>query len=115
MSADVVFRPYTPRELEACLALIRSNTPEHFVPAEESEYARSLGALPGPYFVALGKAGRVIGAGGIGQEPEPETDVATLCWGLVHRESQGRGSRERCCGIASMRSCRFVPSYVASG
>lgn len=85
-------RPYTPADREACLELIRSNTPEHFSTAEETELARFLDALPGPYFVAE-DGGQIIASGGIAAERDGVT--ATLCWGMVDasRQRTGVGSK----------------------
>lgn len=81
-------RPYSPSDREACLALLRSNVPEHFSPAEADELARFLDALPGPYFVAE-EDGRIVGCGGIAGEPDGVT--ATLCWGIVAADRQRGG------------------------
>ncbi|MFZ6180855.1 GNAT family N-acetyltransferase [Nannocystis pusilla] len=85
-------RPYTPADREACLELIRSNTPEHFSTAEEAELARFLDALPGPYFV-VEDGGQIIASGGIAGERDGIT--ATLCWGMVDasRQRTGVGSK----------------------
>ncbi|WAS91378.1 GNAT family N-acetyltransferase [Nannocystis punicea] len=84
----VKIRPYTPADREACLALLRSNIPEHFSPAEEAELARFLDALPGPYFV-VEDGGRLIASGGIAAERDGVT--ATLCWGIVDATRQRSG------------------------
>jgi ribosomal protein S18 acetylase RimI-like enzyme len=81
-------RPYAPSDRAACLALLRSNVPEHFSPAEEDEFARFLDALPGPYFVAI-EGGRIVAGGGIAAEPDGVT--ATLCWGIVAADRQRSG------------------------
>lgn len=85
-------RPYTPADREACLELIRSNTPEHFSTSEEAELARFLDALPGPYFV-VEEGGQIIASGGIALERDGVT--ATLCWGMVDasRQRTGVGSK----------------------
>lgn len=85
-------RPYQASDREGCLALLRSNIPEHFSPAEEAELARFLDALPGPYFV-LEQDGRIVASGGIAAERDGLT--ATLCWGLVQADRQrgGLGTR----------------------
>nr|WP_276604340.1 GNAT family N-acetyltransferase [Nannocystis pusilla] len=85
-------RLYTPADREACLELLRSNTPEHFSLAEEADLARFLDALPGPYFV-VEDGGRIIASGGIAGERDGIT--ATLCWGMVDasRQRAGVGSK----------------------
>lgn len=88
----IEIRPYQSSDREGCLALLRSNIPEHFSPPEEDEYARFLDALPGPYFVAV-DGGRIVAGGGIAAERDGVT--ATLCWGIVEaaRQRTGIGSR----------------------
>jgi GNAT superfamily N-acetyltransferase len=81
-------RPYSPSDREGCLALLRSNVPEHFSPPEEEEFARFLDTLPGPYFVAV-EDGRIVAGGGIAAEPDGVT--ATLCWGIVAADRQRGG------------------------
>ncbi|MCY1065149.1 GNAT family N-acetyltransferase [Nannocystis sp. RBIL2] len=81
-------RLYTPADREACLELLRSNTPEHFSPAEEAEMGRFLDTLPGPYFV-VEDGGRIIASGGIAAERDGIT--ATLCWGMVDASRQRSG------------------------
>jgi len=82
-------RPYETDDRDACLALIRSNTPEHFVPSDEEAFGRFLDDLPGPYFVVEDPYGGVIACGGMAQEEEPS--LATLCWGIVAAEEQRKG------------------------
>lgn len=85
-----VIRPYTPRDREACLALLRSNVPEHFSPREEAELDAFLSALPGPYFVIENEAGELWACGGVATEPSDPRSAA-LCWGIVRRDQQNRG------------------------
>ncbi|MDC0720339.1 GNAT family N-acetyltransferase [Nannocystis bainbridge] len=84
-------RPYSPADREACLELLRGNTPEHFSPPEEAELGRFLDALPGPYFV-VEDGGQIVGSGGIAAERDGVT--ATLCWGMIdaRRQRSGIGS-----------------------
>ncbi|PCC73016.1 Ribosomal protein S18 acetylase RimI [Nannocystis exedens] len=84
----MLIRPYTPADREACLALLRSNIPEHFSSGEEPDFARYLDSLPGPYFV-VEDGGRIVAGGGIAAEPDGIT--ATLCWGIVDAARQRTG------------------------
>src|SRR4051794_30461646 len=47
-------RIYTSADREACLDLLRSNVPEHFVASNEADYGSFLDRLPGRYFVVAG-------------------------------------------------------------
>ncbi len=83
-------RPYRASDRAACLALLRSNVPEHFVPAEEAELDAFLARLPGPYFVVENDEGQLLACGGIATEPHDPT-VGALCWGMVRRDRQNQG------------------------
>lgn len=83
-------RPYVARDREGCLALLRSNVPEHFSPAEEAELDTFLRHLPGPYFVVEDDAGALLACGGFAVETS-EPSVGALCWGIVHPRHQRRG------------------------
>ncbi|MFT3774761.1 MAG: GNAT family N-acetyltransferase [Minicystis sp.] len=98
-------RPYTPADRERCLALLRSNVPEHFQATDEADYARFLDALPGPYFV-VEEGGEIIAAGGIAAEKDGIT--ATLCWGIVtaRRQRAGVGTK-----LLAHRLEAFLPGH----
>ncbi len=84
-------RPYAASDEAACVALLESNTPEHFLPEDAALLRAFLAAPQGPYFVVEEDNGVVVACGGIAQEAPPESDVATLCWGIVHADAQRRG------------------------
>lgn len=86
---DVLIRPYTIADREACLHLLRSDMGVHFVPDEERQFAEFLDALPGPYFVTENAHGEVVACGGVALEPDP--DAGALCWGIVRKDLQGTG------------------------
>lgn len=98
-------RPFTKADREACLALLRSNVPEHFVASDEADLARFLDALPGPYFV-VEDGGRIVASGGIAAEQDGVT--ASLCWGIVDAARQRAGIGTR---LLSHRLASFLPGH----
>jgi N-acetylglutamate synthase-like GNAT family acetyltransferase len=99
-------RRYVEQDREACLAVLRSNVPQHFVAADEDSLRRFLDDLPGPYFVVEDPAGAVIACGGIAEERDPS--VATLCWGIVDatRHRAGIGT-----ALLKHRLAVFLPQH----
>jgi GNAT superfamily N-acetyltransferase len=87
MSFD--FRPYTPDDRAACLALFSANTPDWFAPHEQEQYESFLDDVPSAYFVMLDGTGAIAGAGGI--EIELARKVAWLTWGMVDPTRHGQG------------------------
>jgi len=90
MSQALTFRPYTPAEREACVAVCRSVVPTYVAPQEVEDFERFLDTLEVygcRYGVVCRGEGPVIAVGGLGVEGE----VATLCWGLVHTDHHKTG------------------------
>lgn len=83
-------RAYLPKDRAACLALLRSNVPEHFSPREEAQLDAFLAAPPGPYFVVEDDEGAILACGGLVTEPHAPS-LAALCWGIVRADRQRRG------------------------
>lgn len=92
-----VIRAYQPSDLAGCLALVRSNTPMYFDPAEVAEFKDDLqhwAKLPDakkwPYFV-LETCGTIRACGGYFLS---NSETATLIWGMVgfneHRKGLGK-------------------------
>jgi ribosomal protein S18 acetylase RimI-like enzyme len=102
----VVIRSYMSGDREACVGLLRSNTPEHFVAGDEAVFLAFLDDLPGPYFVVEAGDGAVIACGGIAQEDDPS--IASLCWGIVaaRRQREGIGT-----ALLRHRLACFVPQH----
>lgn len=98
-------RPYLEKDRSACLLVLRSNVPEHFVASDEDAFARFLDNLPGPYFVVDDDV-HVIACGGIAEEKDPS--VATLCWGIVDstRHRAGIGT-----ALLNHRLAAFLPNH----
>lgn len=89
---DITFRPYETGDKEACLALLRANTPAAFDPSEEADFSAFLDAPNGPYFVLLCN-GHVVGCGGYNINPARR--AAGLCWGMVDPACHGQKLGQR--------------------
>ena len=82
------FRPYTPEDRAACVALFAANTPHWFAPPEQEQYESFLNDGPGHYFLML-EGDKICGAGGI--EIESGRGVGWLTWGMVDSTRHGQG------------------------
>jgi len=79
-------RLYTPLDLDGCLSVFASNLAPYVSAQEMTEFWRFLrdqANVDCPYVVAE-DAGQVRACGGL--YVDRESGVATLCWGLVHRD-----------------------------
>lgn len=83
------FRPYSSADLEAVVAVFRSNIPKYFTHIEEAGLRDFLRDLSSDYYV-IEKGGEVIGAGGIALNERQPPDVS-LCWGMVREDHLGIG------------------------
>lgn len=83
------FRPYTPEDRSACLALFAANTPNWFLPLEQEQYQSFLDDGPGAYFLLFDESGVMSGAGGF--EVERDRKVGWLTWGMVDPTRHGIG------------------------
>jgi ribosomal protein S18 acetylase RimI-like enzyme len=83
------FRPYTPADEAACLALFDSNTPRFFGPDERAGFAAFLKRPPCPFFVVEAET-LIIACGGYGQQPEGGEIV--LAWGMVRADLHRQGA-----------------------
>jgi ribosomal protein S18 acetylase RimI-like enzyme len=82
-------RAYRNEDLEAVVAIFRSNIPKYFTPAEEAGLYEFLDGYSEDYYV-VEVGGEVVGAGGIALN-ELESPTVSLCWGMVHRDHLGTG------------------------
>jgi len=80
-------RPFSQDDLEAVVAIFRSNIPKYFGPSEEPGLREFLGG-PTEYYYVIESEGEVAGAGGIGLNDD---DTVSLCWGMVHERHLGTG------------------------
>lgn len=83
-------RPYTASDRPACLALFDSNVPAFFAVHERAEFADHLDQMapePAPFLVVAFQ-GQPIACGGLSLQGD---GAASLSWGMVGRDWQGRG------------------------
>jgi N-acetylglutamate synthase-like GNAT family acetyltransferase len=82
------FREYEPSDREACLAIFHSNEPD-FVKPEYLPAFEMLLDQGTSYLLVLEHEGRIVGCGAL--ELRGEGDIATLLFGMIHRDQVGRG------------------------
>ena len=90
MKHGVDIRPYTPADLEACLAVFDTNVPRYFVTAERAAFREFLANLPGPYLVLTDAANEIVACGGHAPNGD-EPGRVDLCWGMVRQEKHRKG------------------------
>jgi len=90
-TSDLTFRDFQPADIEKVTALLRSNIPKYFVPAEEQELRDYLAEHPENYYV-VESGGDVVGAGGVALNDD---ETISLCWGMVRNELIGTGLGKR--------------------
>lgn len=79
------FRCYRSSDLDAVVAIFRSNIPKYFGPAEEQGLRDFLSEYAEDYFVLL-LDGEIVGSGGIALN---EDKTVSLCWGMVRADHMG--------------------------
>jgi GNAT superfamily N-acetyltransferase len=82
-------RNFLPGDADGCLAVMRSNMPEFFLPEEVGDYASFLVGVRGAYFVVEDVELAVAACGGY--HVDAVSQVAGLTWGMVHRDRHGQG------------------------
>lgn len=91
MSSDRV-RAFVESDVEACVALMRDNTPEFFTRSELADFEPWLMSNTSPYLVIEDDTREIIACGGYDVDADRES--AGLTWGMVARSKhrQGLGS-----------------------
>jgi predicted GNAT family N-acyltransferase len=82
-------RAYRIEDLEAVVAIFRSNIPKYFTPAEEAGLYEFLDGYSEDYYV-VEVGGEVVGAGGVAWN-DLEKPTVSLCWGMVREDHLGTG------------------------
>jgi len=83
----MIIRRYKPSDIEAVVAIFRSNIGKYFVEAEEKELREFLEAFSDDYFV-IEIIDEIVAAGGIALN---EDETISLCWGMVRTDLIGTG------------------------
>ena len=84
----MIFRRYTPSDLDAVVAIFRSNIPKYFGPDEEPGLRSFLSDSRGEDYYVLELSRDIVGAGGIALN---EDQTVSLCWGMVRKDHLGTG------------------------
>jgi predicted GNAT family N-acyltransferase len=83
-------RPYTPADMEAVVAIFRSNIPKYFTPEEEPGLHSFMNDRLDDYYV-VEVDGSVVGCGGIALNADIDPQTVSLCWGMVREDHLGTG------------------------
>jgi ribosomal protein S18 acetylase RimI-like enzyme len=83
----MMFDSFSPADLDSVLAIYDSNEQDYFIGSDRSSLEAFLEAENGPFYV-LSDRGNCVACGGFWH---PETRIASLTWGMVHRDFQRRG------------------------
>ncbi len=81
-------RKYKADDLDAVVAIFRSNIPKYFVPEEEEGLRNFLENERCDGYFVLESGEDVLGSGGIALN---EDDTVSLCWGMVRGDLIGTG------------------------
>ena len=85
-------RAYRIDDLEAVIAIFRSNIPKYFTPEEEPGLRAFLSDLRAVDYEVVETGGEIVGAGGIGMNDD---GTVSLCWGMIRHERLGNGLGKR--------------------
>lgn len=83
-------RLYQPPDLQAVVAIFRSNIPKYFGPSEEPGLHDFLREYSDEYYV-VEVDGEVVGSGGIALNGDLDPQTVSLCWGMVREDHLGTG------------------------
>jgi len=86
--SGLIFHPYAPRDLDACLDIFRSNTPRFFRLEELDEFRQFLENPQGAYLVAV-QNNEVVACGGYAYHDGKQAVVLT--WGMVRADLHKHG------------------------
>ncbi|MGD9588860.1 MAG: GNAT family N-acetyltransferase [Pyrinomonadaceae bacterium] len=81
-------RPFADADLDAVIAVFRSNIPKYFGPEEEQGLRDFLRDTRAEDYHVVEVDGEVVGAGGIALN---EDNTVSLCWGMVRNDLIGTG------------------------
>ncbi|MBX3281459.1 MAG: GNAT family N-acetyltransferase [Acidobacteria bacterium] len=101
-------RPYRPNDLDAVIAVFRSNIPKYFAESEEQGLRDFLKTdwVDDYYVVELD--GEVVGAGGIAYNDLVPPTVS-LCWGMIRSDHLGTGLGKALTEFRIQLACQKYP------
>ncbi len=85
-------RQYTSEDIEAVVAVFRSNIPKYFGPVEEPGLREFLSTARSDEYFVFEIGDNVVGSGGIALNSD---DTVSLCWGMICKEHLGTGLGRR--------------------
>ena len=88
MNREPDIRSYDPADLDAVVAIFRSNIPKYFGPEEEPGLRNFLQDERGEDFFMLEIEGDPVGCGGIALNGD---ETVSLCWGMIREDHLGAG------------------------
>ena len=86
----MIIRRYQLADLDAVVAIFRSNIPKYFGPSEELGLHDFLRDYSDDYYVVAVDS-EVVGAGGIALNGDLDPPTVSLCWGMVREDHLGTG------------------------
>ncbi len=81
-------RPYVAKDLNAVVAIFRSNIPKYFGPGEEQGLHDFLRDTRAEDYYVVEVDGEIVGSGGIALNDDK---TVSLCWGMIRRDHLGTG------------------------
>ena len=83
-----MIRPYSIKDKDELLHILRLNMPRYFDVSEEDDFLQYLDQHAANYFV-IEENDKVIGSGGINYFDDDT--IARISWDIIHPDFQGRG------------------------
>jgi len=87
IGSNIFIRPYTQKDKQSLIELLRLNTPQYFAPEEEKEFIHYLDHELEHYFI-LEADQTIAGCGGINFSGNPA--IGKISWDMLHPEYQGK-------------------------
>ncbi|MGD9630155.1 MAG: GNAT family N-acetyltransferase [Pyrinomonadaceae bacterium] len=84
-------RSFAPTDLDAVVAIFRSNIPKYFDPGEEQGLYDFLRDTRAQDYYVMEVGGEVVGSGGIGLNGDLDPPTVSLCWGMIRDDRLGTG------------------------
>lgn len=84
-------RSFASTDLDAVVAIFRSNIPKYFGPSEEQGLLDFLRDTRAEDYYVLEMDGEVVGCGGIALNGDLDPPTVSLCWGMIRDDRLGTG------------------------
>jgi predicted GNAT family N-acyltransferase len=100
-------RPFEPHDLDAVVAIFRSNIPKYFGPGEEPGLRTFLTDDRSAHYFVGEINGDVVAAGGIALNDD---QTVSLCWGMVRSDHLGTGLGRKLTEFRIAKACEIFGS-----